>query len=62
MASRNDKALFNRKILNQAVSQFAFPTDFVGRHQKILAWVESLEAGTLCTKLRTKSCLRRSQL
>jgi N-6 DNA Methylase len=49
MANRMDKALFNRKILNLAVSQFAFPADLEQRHQKILAWVKLLEAGTLYT-------------
>ncbi len=47
MTIRIDKALFNRKILDHAVSQFVFPADLDQRHQKILQWVASLESGTL---------------
>ncbi|WP_338017077.1 Eco57I restriction-modification methylase domain-containing protein [Myxacorys almedinensis] len=47
MATRTDKALFNRKVLNTAIAHYGFPADLEARYQKILAWVESLEAGTL---------------
>ncbi|MGG6263380.1 Eco57I restriction-modification methylase domain-containing protein [Leptolyngbya sp. AN03gr2] len=47
MINRTDKALFNRKILNQAVSQFVFPLDLKQKHQTVLQWMELLESGTL---------------
>lgn len=47
MINRTDKALFNRKILLQAVDRFTFPADLEQRHAKILEWVQSLESGTL---------------
>jgi hypothetical protein len=47
MINRIDKALFNRKILNQAVNRFTFPADLEQRHAKLLEWVQSLDSGTL---------------
>jgi hypothetical protein len=47
MVNRTEKALFNRKILNQAVDRFSFSADLEQRHAKILEWVQSLELGTI---------------
>ncbi|CAH2574748.1 Modification methylase BstVI [Planktothrix rubescens] len=41
------KTLFQTKILNNAIRNFAFPDDLLKRHEILQSWIETLKMGTL---------------
>ncbi|TAF11140.1 MAG: class I SAM-dependent DNA methyltransferase, partial [Nostocales cyanobacterium] len=47
MSQQDDKALFQKKALKNALGNFKFPSDLEARHQIIKKWVEVLKSGTL---------------
>ncbi|MBD2131829.1 Eco57I restriction-modification methylase domain-containing protein [Sphaerospermopsis sp. FACHB-1094] len=47
MNQKDDKALFQKKALKNALGAFKFPEDLTARHQIISKWVEALNSGTL---------------
>jgi type I restriction-modification system DNA methylase subunit len=47
MSQKDDKALFQKKALKNALGAFKFPEDLAARHQLIIKWVEALNSGTL---------------
>ncbi|MBE9239277.1 Eco57I restriction-modification methylase domain-containing protein, partial [Anabaena aphanizomenioides LEGE 00250] len=47
MNQKDDKALFQKKSLKNALGAFKFPEDLTARHQIISKWVEALNSGTL---------------
>jgi type I restriction-modification system DNA methylase subunit len=47
MSQQVSKALFQKKVLKNALVNFKFPSDLEARHQIITKWVEALKSGTL---------------
>ncbi|MDH6059524.1 Eco57I restriction-modification methylase domain-containing protein [Chrysosporum bergii ANA360D] len=47
MGQQDDKALFQKKALKNALGHFQFPSDLEERHKIIHKWVEALKTGTL---------------
>ncbi|MBS3028061.1 MAG: Eco57I restriction-modification methylase domain-containing protein [Dolichospermum sp. DET50] len=47
MSQQVSKALFQKKVLKNALVNFKFPSDLEARHQIITKWVEALNSGTL---------------
>ncbi|MDH6106128.1 Eco57I restriction-modification methylase domain-containing protein [Anabaenopsis tanganyikae CS-531] len=47
MIQQDDKALFQKKALKNALGNFKFPSDLEQRHQTIQKWVKALQTGTL---------------